>query len=102
MTSLLQKCIIVLLYIWICIKIGIINETSIFANRIKICLLTTICLMLGNLLAKAIIIICNKRGVNFNILFGYYQLAPFYFDEYCQKYRNGYESEGYLEDSDEE
>ena len=68
----------------------------------NICILAAVYLLILHALAKLIIIICNKRGINLSILFGHYQLAPFQLNEYQQKHRNGYETEGYLEDSDEE
>ena len=68
----------------------------------NISILVALCLLLLHMLSNLIIIICNKRGIDFSILFGHYQLAPYQIDEYQQKHRNGYETEGYLEDSDEE
>lgn len=102
MDNSLQKYIIVLLYIWVFIKIEFIEDITLFGQFMKIYLLTTICLLILHALANLIIIICNKRGIYFSILFGHYQLAPYQLDEYQQKHRNGYETDGYLEDSDEE
>ena len=68
----------------------------------NISILAAVCLLILHALAKLIIIICNKRGIDFSILFGHYQLAPYQINEYQHKHRNGYETEGYVEDSDEE